>query len=142
MKIFIRNCTIALVSAMFLMSITCNEGIMYEQQIIILNNQTDEDIMFFSMTYPQDPSNVNDLKSIYDCGRILSANSATTLDSKFWLGENGAPMHNYIQIFIIRRTTLDKHPFDYLLENNIYDDLLMFSFDELKLMDFQIIYKD
>lgn len=147
MKKFIRNCTIALLGALFFTSSTCDPGEEFEfEKNVIVNNQTDEDIMILSAidSYPNLIG--ENLKSLYYYRhrntKILSANNATVLNTFFWFEDNGTPKYDTLLVMIIRRSTLDKFPFDYIIENNIYDDFLIFSYDELKSMDFQIIYKN
>lgn len=147
MKKFIRNCTIALLGALFFISSTCDssEEFMFEKNVIV-NNQTDEEIMILSAIDSYPNLLEENLASIYydryNSTKMLSANNATVLNTNFWFNDNGTPKFDMFLIMIIRRSTLDRHPLGYLIENNIYDDLFIFSYDELKSMNFEIIYND
>lgn len=117
----------------------------YSLQPVVVVNQTDEDIMTFSLTDVYQNIMTENLETIYFYRRnsikILPANSATQLDTPFLLDDKGIPSHNeMLLVMIIRRSTLDKYPLGYLIENNIYDDKYLLSYDELKLTNFEIIY--
>lgn len=143
MKIFIRNCVIALLGSVLFMSTTCEPEILYQQKVIV-NNKTDEDILIFSVIKNHIDILKEDLMSMYrfDMTKMLSANSAVVLDCFFWYKDNGAPSFDTLLVMIIRRSTLDKYPLGYLIENNLYDEKFILSFDQIKSMDFQVIYKD
>jgi len=126
------------------MSTTCEPEILGEEKVIF-NNQTNEEILIFSVIENNSEIAKENLKSLYrfDNTKMLSANSATELDCSFWYKySERKPITDMLLVMIIRRSTLDSHPLGYLLENNIYDNKFLLSFDELKSMDFQIIYKD
>jgi len=143
---FIRNCIIVLLGSLFFMSSTCDPGFEYPfDQKVIVNNQTDEEIMIFSVIGNYPDIIEENLKSVYyspESTKMISANSATLLYFGFPFNNDGTPYYNMMLILIIRRSTLDKYPFNYLIENNIHDDKYLLCYDELKSMNFEFSYKD
>jgi len=63
--------------------------------------------------------------SIYDKGEVL--HNEEYLDC----------IYNFM---IFDKNTMDRYSREELIENNIYDTLLVFRYEELKAMDFKVVY--
>lgn len=109
----------------------------YEKPVILVN-QTDEVILVHYC-------NSEDLSMQWlfwfdDNTKFISPGVADIINYYFF-----SESMNYRQVpltlYIIKKSTLDKFTINEIYEQNIYDDKLIFSFDELLELNFKINYK-
>lgn len=142
---FLKILISSLFCLVFLTSTYCGGTDLTPYQHVILDNRTGETILYMShMSTGSKADCTLDMHTLYDFHgtKLVPANSAAVLDYSFSYDEDYRPKTNVLQVVIIKKSTLDKYPIGYIIDNEIFDDMFVYDHEELDSMDFQIIYTD
>jgi len=132
--------SLTLVSILF-SSFCCkddNDLLSDDEQPVVVVNQTDEIILVHAAR--SEESGLKWLFSFEDKTKFISPGEAEIVDSYIFLSITSYPHTPYI-LYVIKGSTLDKYTINEIFECNIYDDKLIFSFDDLLELNFKINYK-
>lgn len=104
-------------------------------------NQSDETIYYYKYLYSSSDKTPSELTAAMVLDGWLKF---TIQPNEEFLGDFVPDPAEYdydnYQIMVFKQSTLDKYSKVELMENNIYDKLYVFSFEELEAMDFKIVY--
>lgn len=142
---YMKICLIALLGGIFMSSMTCHFTHLevIRDQKVILRNLSEENIWFIGeVNYTHRQESEMDLSVLLKYGNptFVKAKSDVFLRPISYDSDGVCNVDNY-QILIIKQSTMQKYTLGYIVENNIYDNLLIYSYEDLKAMNYQITYK-
>lgn len=128
------------VLSVLLMATTCDDSTVHYTDFI-LENQSNETI--YVCEYQLNDKEL--LTPLYVFRRLNKDFVKKVFTDGIFIGKVGIPWNSTqaddkYQIIIFKQSTMDKYTEDELVEKNIFDKRYMFTYDELKKMNFKITY--
>ena len=132
-------------------AMSCDDGNRYDCDVLVKNCSDD---IIYVCCYQTSQAEEYTLEDVYNSigphskfiqeipqGQVYAGGSCIVYCTEGTYNFDDYKANELFYLFVINKDTWDSHTLDEILHNNIYDKKFVYTYNELKAMNFQINYK-